>query len=115
MIAERLRRLAADPELRARLGSAGREASLAFGRERMIVEREVLYLCLSGRGVLQRAPHEALERVGRGGHREQSRDGGAPGLREALAKLRRRAQLAQAAGEGIAIALGEDEPAARQL
>ncbi len=47
VIAEALRRLAADPELRSRLGSAAREAALAFGRERMVAEHEALYLRLA--------------------------------------------------------------------
>jgi glycosyltransferase involved in cell wall biosynthesis len=47
VIAERLRRLAADPELRARLGRAARQAALAFGRERMLAEHEALYLRLA--------------------------------------------------------------------
>jgi len=48
VIAERLRRLAADPELRSRLGRAARKAALAFDRERMVAEHEALYLRLAG-------------------------------------------------------------------
>jgi glycosyltransferase involved in cell wall biosynthesis len=46
LIAERLRHLAADPELRSRLGCAARQSALAFGRERMVAEHEALYLRL---------------------------------------------------------------------
>jgi glycosyltransferase involved in cell wall biosynthesis len=46
-IAERLGRLAADPELRARLGRGARQSALAFGRERMLAEHEALYLRLA--------------------------------------------------------------------
>jgi glycosyltransferase involved in cell wall biosynthesis len=42
-IAERLRRLGSDPELRARLGRAARESALAFTRERMVREHHELY------------------------------------------------------------------------
>jgi UDP-glucose:(heptosyl)LPS alpha-1,3-glucosyltransferase len=48
VIAERLRRLAADPRLRSRFGAAAREAALAFGRERMVSEHETLYTRLVG-------------------------------------------------------------------
>jgi UDP-glucose:(heptosyl)LPS alpha-1,3-glucosyltransferase len=48
VIAERLRRLAADPELRSRLGRAARQSALAFGRERMVAEHEALYRRLAG-------------------------------------------------------------------
>jgi glycosyltransferase involved in cell wall biosynthesis len=47
LIADRLTRLGADPELRSRLGRAAREASLAFGRERMIAEHRSLYAQLA--------------------------------------------------------------------
>jgi glycosyltransferase involved in cell wall biosynthesis len=48
VIAERLRRLSADPSLRSRLGVAARESALAFGRERMLAEHEALYTRLAG-------------------------------------------------------------------
>jgi glycosyltransferase involved in cell wall biosynthesis len=48
VIAERLRRLAADPSLRSRLGAAAREAALGFGRERMVAEHDALYTRLVG-------------------------------------------------------------------
>jgi glycosyltransferase involved in cell wall biosynthesis len=48
LIAERLRRLAADPELRARLGRTARQSALAFGRERMVAEHDALYARLAG-------------------------------------------------------------------
>ena len=47
VIAERLGQLAADPELRSRFGRAARETALAFGRERMVVEHEALYVLLA--------------------------------------------------------------------
>jgi glycosyltransferase involved in cell wall biosynthesis len=43
LIAERLGRLAADPELRRRLGAAARESALRFSWERMVAEHEALY------------------------------------------------------------------------
>lgn len=43
LIAERLTRLAADPELRSSLGRAARESALAFPAERMILEHHELY------------------------------------------------------------------------
>jgi UDP-glucose:(heptosyl)LPS alpha-1,3-glucosyltransferase len=43
LIAERLRRLGADPALRSRLGSAARSAALSYGRERMVDEHHALY------------------------------------------------------------------------
>ncbi len=43
VIAERLRRLAADPALRSRLGTAARAAAMSFGRERMVREHDALY------------------------------------------------------------------------
>jgi glycosyltransferase involved in cell wall biosynthesis len=43
VIADGLRRLAADPGLRSRLGGAARESALAFGRERMVREHHELY------------------------------------------------------------------------
>lgn len=46
-IAERLRRLAADPALRVRLGAAAREAALAFDSQRMIARHHELYAQLS--------------------------------------------------------------------
>ncbi len=42
-IAERLRRLAADPALRERLGAAARRSALAFSWEEMVVRHESLY------------------------------------------------------------------------
>jgi len=42
-IAAALRRLGADPGLRAELGAAARRSALAFGRERMVAEHEALY------------------------------------------------------------------------
>jgi len=48
LIAERLGRLAADPELRRRLGGAARESALAFSRERMAREHHELYARLAG-------------------------------------------------------------------
>jgi glycosyltransferase involved in cell wall biosynthesis len=44
IIAERLGRLAADPELRARLGHAARRAALAFSWEDMVARHHELYL-----------------------------------------------------------------------
>jgi len=43
LIAERLERLAGDPELRSSLGRAARESALAFPAERMILEHHELY------------------------------------------------------------------------
>lgn len=43
LIAERLGRLAADPELRSRLGRAARESALAFSVQRMVREHHELY------------------------------------------------------------------------
>jgi UDP-glucose:(heptosyl)LPS alpha-1,3-glucosyltransferase len=47
LIAERLNRLAADPELRVRLGGAARQSVLAFSWERMADEHDALYGRLS--------------------------------------------------------------------
>lgn len=49
MIAERLRLLAAHPELRAQLGHAARESALEFSWERMVAEHERLYEQLAAR------------------------------------------------------------------
>jgi UDP-glucose:(heptosyl)LPS alpha-1,3-glucosyltransferase len=46
-IATRLSQLAGDPQLRARLGRAAREASLGFGRARMVDEHHALYARLA--------------------------------------------------------------------
>ncbi len=48
VIAERLRRLGGDPQLRDRLGAEARRSALAFGRERMIAEHSALYERLAG-------------------------------------------------------------------
>jgi glycosyltransferase involved in cell wall biosynthesis len=48
VIAERLERLARDPELRKSLGQGAREAALAFGSERMVAEHHALYARLAG-------------------------------------------------------------------
>ncbi|HEX4437395.1 MAG TPA: glycosyltransferase family 4 protein [Solirubrobacteraceae bacterium] len=52
VIAERLRRLAGDPQLRSRLGEAARQAALGFSRTRMIEEHEALFewLATAARG-----------------------------------------------------------------
>jgi UDP-glucose:(heptosyl)LPS alpha-1,3-glucosyltransferase len=47
VIAERLSRLAVDPALRARLGSAARSAALQFGTERMVKRHHDLYASLA--------------------------------------------------------------------
>jgi len=47
VIAERLRELAADPELRRRLGLAARQSALAFSWQRMIDEHDTLYARLA--------------------------------------------------------------------
>ena len=47
LIAERLARLAADPELRSSLGRAARESALAFPAERMVREHHELYARLA--------------------------------------------------------------------
>ncbi|MFI5003974.1 MAG: glycosyltransferase family 4 protein [Solirubrobacterales bacterium] len=47
-IAERLELLAADPDLRVRLGRAAREAALAFGWEEMIARHHALYAQVAG-------------------------------------------------------------------
>jgi glycosyltransferase involved in cell wall biosynthesis len=47
LIAERLGRLAADAELRSRLGRAARESALAFSVERMVFEYHELYVRLA--------------------------------------------------------------------
>ena len=47
-IAERLRRLAADPALRERLGAAARRSALAFSWEEMVGKHEALYERLAG-------------------------------------------------------------------
>jgi UDP-glucose:(heptosyl)LPS alpha-1,3-glucosyltransferase len=49
LIAERLERLAGDPELRSRLGAAARESAIAFSGERMVAEHRELYSRLAGR------------------------------------------------------------------
>jgi UDP-glucose:(heptosyl)LPS alpha-1,3-glucosyltransferase len=49
-IAERLRLLACDPELRARLGRGARESALRFSDERMVREHHDLYERLAGSG-----------------------------------------------------------------
>ena len=49
-IAERLRRLAGDPELRERLGAAARCSALAFSWEEMVVKHDALYGRLAGEG-----------------------------------------------------------------
>jgi glycosyltransferase involved in cell wall biosynthesis len=46
-IAERLGQLAADPELRTRLGRAARRSALRFGREAMVAKHSELYLRLA--------------------------------------------------------------------
>jgi UDP-glucose:(heptosyl)LPS alpha-1,3-glucosyltransferase len=46
-IAERLRRLAADPALRARLGDAARESAARFTWQRMVEEHDALYTRLA--------------------------------------------------------------------
>ena len=43
MIAERLRRLGADPAERTRLGTAARASALAFGWDEMVARHEALY------------------------------------------------------------------------
>jgi glycosyltransferase involved in cell wall biosynthesis len=48
MIAERLRRLAADPALRMRLGRAARQSALEFSWEKMVTKHHELYLSLAG-------------------------------------------------------------------
>jgi len=47
VIAERLRRLEADPLMRSRLGDAARQAALAFSCERMVREHDALYTRLA--------------------------------------------------------------------
>jgi glycosyltransferase involved in cell wall biosynthesis len=54
-IATRLRELAADPQLRQRLGAAARESALRFGSARMISEHSALY-CRLARGGTAREP-----------------------------------------------------------
>jgi UDP-glucose:(heptosyl)LPS alpha-1,3-glucosyltransferase len=49
-IAASLRRLAADPELRERLGAAARRSTLAFSWEEMVAKHEALYERLAGGG-----------------------------------------------------------------
>ena len=49
LIAARLRALAEDPALRARLGAAARESALAFSWERMVAEHQALYDRLAAR------------------------------------------------------------------
>ncbi len=49
-IATRLRELAADPRLRARLGAAARESALRFRWEQMVREHEELYERLAAAG-----------------------------------------------------------------
>ena len=49
-IAERLRRLAGDPELRERLGTAARRSALAFSWGEMVAKHQALYRRLSGLG-----------------------------------------------------------------
>ncbi|HEX4187246.1 MAG TPA: glycosyltransferase family 4 protein [Solirubrobacteraceae bacterium] len=48
LIADRLARLAADPELRRTIANAARDSALAFASERMVAEHEALYMRLSG-------------------------------------------------------------------
>jgi len=48
-IARRLEQLAADPDLRSRLGRAARESALHFAWERMVAEHHELYSRLAGR------------------------------------------------------------------
>lgn len=50
LIAERLTKLGADPDLRTRLGLAARESALGFSAERMVREHHELYERLAGRG-----------------------------------------------------------------
>jgi UDP-glucose:(heptosyl)LPS alpha-1,3-glucosyltransferase len=47
-IAARLRELAADPELRARLGAAARASALDYSTERMVRAHHDLYMRLAG-------------------------------------------------------------------
>ncbi len=49
-IAERLGALAADPELRARLGRAARDSALGFSWEKMVAKHHELYVRLAGGG-----------------------------------------------------------------
>jgi glycosyltransferase involved in cell wall biosynthesis len=49
-IAERLGRLAGDPELRERLGSNARRSALRFGRETMVAKHHELYQRLDASG-----------------------------------------------------------------
>jgi glycosyltransferase involved in cell wall biosynthesis len=57
-IAQRLRQLAGDPELRARLGGAARRSALRFGRETMVAKHHELYqrLAAGRRPADQREP-----------------------------------------------------------
>jgi UDP-glucose:(heptosyl)LPS alpha-1,3-glucosyltransferase len=48
VIAERLGQLAADPQLRSRLGEAARRSALAFGSDRMVAQHDELYARLAG-------------------------------------------------------------------
>lgn len=48
-IAQRLEQLAADPDLRSRLGRAAREAALRFAWERVVAEHHELYQSMAGR------------------------------------------------------------------
>ncbi len=59
VIAERLRQLAADPQLRTRMGAAAREAVLAFSLERMIAGHHELYQRLAARDPRTRAAASA--------------------------------------------------------
>lgn len=49
-IAARLQQLAADPQLRRRLGRAARDAAVQFGSERMVADHRALYQRLAGAG-----------------------------------------------------------------
>ena len=60
-IAARLNQLAADPELRRRLGHAARESAVLFGRERMVREYHELYERLASRAYLSWQPDEGRE------------------------------------------------------
>ena len=101
-----------------RLLSAGRRPEWS-GDAASSCERRPPQRCASARpalGAARRAPQQALERVGRGGHREQPLDRRAAAARELASRSSGAvAQLAQPAGQHRAVALGEDEPSAGQL
>ena len=123
MIAERLRRLGADPALRARLGAAARAPALSFGWEGMVAEHHALY---ATRPAL-RAPGERSRLRPQRPRSRSSRSSGSvaagtvnrrsTAARPARASSRA-ARAAHAApqprGQRLAVALGEDHPAARQ-